>query len=361
MAGQSIRPTRRTIILLLTLVATFVIVDLIFLGFGALSIRRGNPFLLYYPALFSEMTAEEISVEARGSSTGWPLQRTVRMQPSPEPKTCGAAAGGSFTFADDVSDGEAWPAVLSHMIGCNVDNLGVDGFGLDQTVVYYQEARRSDRFVIVGLSPAMFLMDGAASWTFYTLGPDHLPKVRTTKPFYMMNPAGELTYVQRPKPEPSAIEAHHAHDLFRTMWTPLKPPFSLHVAYAIYRKWFVPRAADTTLWESVGPAVELRRLAWQILRQSFDNKAAELRVVILMIPTPEYALDAVGDYSTYLNEIRSALPTACMIDSHPYLYKALKDRPLKAIRTSSGHYSAEGNAALASAVAAGLKSCGILQ
>src|SRR5258708_12456180 len=270
MAGQFIGSIRRTIILLLTLVATLVIVDLIFLGFGAVSIWRGNPFLGYYPSLVRGMWAEEISAEGRESSTGWPLKRTIRLQPSPEPKTCGAAAGGSFTFADDVSDGEAWPAVLSKMIGCNVDNLGIDGFGLDQAVVYYQEALRSDRFVIIGISPAMFLMDGAASWTFYTLGPEHLPTVRTTKPFYLINPAGELTYVRRPSPEPAAIEAHHAHDLFRTMWTPLKPPFSLHVAYAIYNKWFVPRAADTNLADSVGPAVELRRLAWQILRQSFD-------------------------------------------------------------------------------------------
>jgi hypothetical protein len=361
MAGQFIGSNRRTIILLLTLVATLVIVDLIFLGFGALSIWRGNPFLLYYPSLFSGMTAEQISAEARGSSTGWPLQRTVRRQPSPEPKTCGAAIGGSFTFADDVTDSEAWPSLLSKMIGCNVDNLGIDGFGLDQAVVYYQEARRSDRFVIVGITPAMFLMDGAASWTFYSSGPEHLPKVRMTKPFYLINPAGELTYVQRPSQQPSAIEAHHAHDLFRTMWTPLKPPFSLHVAYAIYHKWFVPRATDMNLADSVEPVVELRRLAWQILHQSFDNKRTEPKVVILMIPTPEYSLNPVSDYSSYLNEIRSTLPTACLIDPHPHLHEALKDHGLKAARTSSGHYSAEGNAALASAVAAGLKSCGILQ
>lgn len=342
------------------LVATLVIVDLIFLGFGALSIWRGNPFLLYYPSLFSGMSAEQISAEARGSSTGWPLQRTVRPQSSPEPKTCGAAIGGSFTFSDDVSDGDAWPAVLSKMIGCDVDNLGIDGFGLDQSVIYYREASRSDRFVIIGITPVMLLMDEAASWTFYTPGPDHLPEVKVTKPFYLINPAGQLTYVQRPSHEPSAIEAHHAHDLFRTMWTPLKPPFSLHVGYAIYNRWFVPRIAEMSLADSTAPAVELRRLAWQILHQSFDDKNAEPRVVIVMIPTPEYSLNPVPDYASYLSEIRSILPTACLIDPHPYLHEILKDRALNTVRTSSGHYTPEGNAALASAVAAGLKSCRIL-
>src|SRR5258708_14523396 len=98
MAGQFIGSIRRTIILLLTLVATLVIVDLIFLGFGALSIWRGNPFLLYYPSLFSGMSAEQISAEARGSSTGWPLKPTIRPQPSPEPKHCGGCIPGSSSF-----------------------------------------------------------------------------------------------------------------------------------------------------------------------------------------------------------------------------------------------------------------------
>jgi hypothetical protein len=343
------------------LVAILVIVDLIFLGFGALSIWRGNPFLLYYPSLFSGMSAEQISAEARGSSTGWPLQRTIRRQPSPEPKTCGAAIGGSFTLSDDVSDGEAWPAALSRMIGCNVDNLGIDGFGLDQSVVYYREASRSDRFVIVGITPVMLLMDGAASWTFYTPGPDHLPDVKITKPFYLIDAAGRLTYVPRPSHEPSAIEAHHAHDLFRTMWTPLTPPFSLHVGYAIYNRWYTPRAADIILADSAGRAVELRTLAWQIMHQSFDEKTLGPRVVIVMIPTPEYSLNPVSDYSSYLSEIRSTLPAACLIDPHPQLHEALKNGDLRTARTSSGHYTAEGNEALASAVAAGLKACGILQ
>ena len=343
------------------LVATLIVVELIFLGFGALSIWRGNPYLLFYPSLFSGMSAEQISAEAEGSTTGWPRQRTVRPQPSPESTTCGAAIGGSFTFADDVGDSQAWPAVLSQMIGCNVDNLGVDGFGLDQSVLYYREARRNDRFVIVGITPVMLLMDGAASWTFYTPGADHLPDVKITKPFYWINAAGNLTYVPRPSHEASSIEAHHAHDLFRTMWTPLEPPFSLHVGYAIYNRWYTPRAADIDLADSTGRAVELRRLAWQILHQSFDGKSTEPRVVIVMIPTPEYALNPVADYSGYLTEIRSALPTACLIDPHPHLHDILKDRAVNAARTSSGHYTAEGNAALASAVAAGLKSCGILQ
>ncbi len=59
-------------------------------------------------------------------------------------------------------------------------------------MVYYREAGRSDRFVIVGITPVMLLMDGAASWTFYTPGPDHLPEVKITKPFYLINPAGQL-------------------------------------------------------------------------------------------------------------------------------------------------------------------------
>jgi len=45
------------------------------------------------------------------------------------------AAGDSFTFGEDVNDGDAWPAVLQRLIGHRVINGGVPGFGLDQTVL----------------------------------------------------------------------------------------------------------------------------------------------------------------------------------------------------------------------------------
>jgi hypothetical protein len=344
----------------LKLVATLVAADLLFLGFGALSIQRGNPFLLYYPFPFTRMSARQLSLEANGSATGWPSTRSVRPQANAQSTTCGAALGGSFTFSDDVADSEAWPAVLSTLLGCNVDNLGIDGFGLDQTIVDYRGAKRADRFVIVGIAPIMLIADGAASWTFYSPGPDHLPDVKPSKPFFRIGLDGRLILVPRPPPEPWAIEAHHAEDLFRTMWTPLLPPFSYNIARAIYKRRYEVRVADLNLSEGSEAAPRLRRLAWNILRSAQEDQRNAQAFVILMIPTPEYALADATDYGWYIGEMRQALPGTCIIDPYPRLHAALAGRPVSDVRTSSGHFSAEGNAALASAVAAGLRDCGIL-
>jgi hypothetical protein len=45
------------------------------------------------------------------------------------------AVGDSFTFGQDVSDSDSWPAALERLLGHRVINGGVNAFGLDQTVL----------------------------------------------------------------------------------------------------------------------------------------------------------------------------------------------------------------------------------
>ena len=45
------------------------------------------------------------------------------------------AVGDSFTFGDEVSDGETWPSQLQHLIDRPVLNAGVSGYGFDQIVL----------------------------------------------------------------------------------------------------------------------------------------------------------------------------------------------------------------------------------
>jgi len=45
------------------------------------------------------------------------------------------AVGDSFTFGDEVSDGETWPAQLQRLTGRRVLNGGVSGYGFDQIVL----------------------------------------------------------------------------------------------------------------------------------------------------------------------------------------------------------------------------------
>lgn len=46
------------------------------------------------------------------------------------------AVGDSFTFGDQVSDHETWPAQLEQLLQRPVRNAGVFGYGLDQSVLY---------------------------------------------------------------------------------------------------------------------------------------------------------------------------------------------------------------------------------
>ena len=52
------------------------------------------------------------------------------------------AVGDSFTFGDEVSDGETWPAQLEHITGKPVLNGGVSGYGFDQTVLRAEQLAR---------------------------------------------------------------------------------------------------------------------------------------------------------------------------------------------------------------------------
>lgn len=45
------------------------------------------------------------------------------------------ATGDSYTFGDEVTDGETWPAHLQRLIGRRVLNAGVSGYGFDQAVL----------------------------------------------------------------------------------------------------------------------------------------------------------------------------------------------------------------------------------
>ena len=65
------------------------------------------------------------------------------------------AVGDSFTFGDQVSDWETWPAYLSRLLGINVVNAGVVGYGLGQ--IYLRAAgwleQNTAEGLILGIIP----------------------------------------------------------------------------------------------------------------------------------------------------------------------------------------------------------------
>ncbi|MBN9088870.1 MAG: hypothetical protein J0J01_18340 [Reyranella sp.] len=62
------------------------------------------------------------------------------------------AVGDSYTYGDEVSDGETWPAHLQRLGGARVLNAGVSGYGFDQSVLRAEKvaAGRALSAIVVG-------------------------------------------------------------------------------------------------------------------------------------------------------------------------------------------------------------------
>ena len=62
----------------------------------------------------------------------------ARISPNTYNSTCIEMFGDSFTFSADVSSEFAWPAQLSKLINCKVNNFGVRGYGSDQATMRHE-------------------------------------------------------------------------------------------------------------------------------------------------------------------------------------------------------------------------------
>ena len=143
-----------------------------------------------------------------------------------------------MTHGDEVRDDEAWLYRLSERLGCNVQNFGVGGYGLDQAALRYELGTPPGNFVILGLFIEMLRRDMAASWTFYR-GPaqNNLPSYAVTKPMFVIE-NDRLELIPRPTQPVTrqAIVQHHRHDFFlNSLWTQLSFPYSYAAGRAILR------------------------------------------------------------------------------------------------------------------------------
>jgi hypothetical protein len=78
--------------------------------------------------------SDRINIDAAGFRvTGDPATATAAAGPI-------LAVGDSYTYGDEVADGETWPAHLQRRTGHRVFNGGVSGYGFDQTVLRAERA-----------------------------------------------------------------------------------------------------------------------------------------------------------------------------------------------------------------------------
>ena len=87
----------------------------------------------------------DINHDALGYRIGPPLSQDEAAKPPV------VALGNSYTYGDEVADGESWPAQLQKILRRPVVNAGVTGYGIDQTVLRAESA-------VAGLKPAAMVI-----------------------------------------------------------------------------------------------------------------------------------------------------------------------------------------------------------
>lgn len=91
-----------------------------------------DPLLGYVPRPDYDAAANVWNT--RVSTDAASLRQNAPGRPVPKPAAV-VAVGDSYTFGDEVSDGQTWPAQLEGLLGQPVANAGVFGYGLDQAVL----------------------------------------------------------------------------------------------------------------------------------------------------------------------------------------------------------------------------------
>jgi hypothetical protein len=346
------------------LLLIFIAVEIQSYAFGKLSIANGNSFQFYQADVF-DLAPEQLTRENNAGPLGW-QSNAPRPQSSELSPSCGSAFGDSMTHGDEVTDDEAWLHRLSERLGCNVQNFGIGGYGLDQAALRYELASPPGNFVIVGLFIEMLRRDLAASWTFYQ-GPaqNNLPAYSVTKPMFVM--ANEkLELVARPTQPVSrqAIVQHHRQDFFlNSLWTQLSFPYSYAAGRAIYRRYvdenYLNNISSNQFWQPGHPSHAVALAEKILVRISNQSKQRKQRLVVVMIPQVEESVSPQPAYTQFVQDLSRQLPDACIVDTHQALAAEATKVGIPALKAPLGHYSTAGSEILAQAVYEGLQRCSI--
>ncbi|MFN7972012.1 MAG: hypothetical protein U0166_06625 [Acidobacteriota bacterium] len=157
--------------LAISLCTTAVVLALLELGLrwhdgAGLSIRnfvalKLSLFSSGYPCVYDPVTGYIPRPGYSGRTNVWQTQLTIDgdgLRSNGQPPGTGPmvlAVGDSYTFGDQVSDAESWPAILERLTSARVRNGGVFGYGLDQIVLHAETLVRSapPQVLIVAVIP----------------------------------------------------------------------------------------------------------------------------------------------------------------------------------------------------------------
>ena len=229
------------------------------------------------------------------------------------------AVGDSFTFGQDVSDSDSWPAALERLLGRRVVNGGVNAFGFDQAVLRGEQlsAIYEPDLLIVSFIPHDVLR---CEFSWFLGHP---------KPYFELDGAGLR---QHPPPVP------------RSWFTPIRN-LVLSTSAAAYL------FEHTLVWE--GPVEERvhqqgTEVACRLLRRLADvGRARRMRVLVLAQSQDPALTPGDADIKDRVLACARADGLAT-VDLFPLLAAVPEEEREKLF---SGHMTAGGNLFVAKAVA----------
>lgn len=245
------------------------------------------------------------------------------------------AVGDSFTFGEQVSDAETWPALLERLLNRPVINAGVPGYAFDQTVLRAEQ----------------LLRERPAAGLIVSLIPDDLRRCDNSyryawKPYFALGPAGlELKNVPVPRdPLPSTTGAvwkvlGHSH---------LLDALLIRLAPAAYVS-----QGDYCLEHAGSAAAPGFLVAPDMLRRLHDlGLARKVPVIVVVQPQRIHPLASEEFEVSFLVKVahNRGIQTLNLI---PVLQSLAKSQPDSALRWfyPEGHMTPEGNRWIAEQIA----------
>jgi hypothetical protein len=278
---------------------------------------------------------------------GWdnPYPDGIRPPNNSSDSACGAAFGDSFTHGDEVSHSEAWPRLLSDLLGCEVVNYGVGGYGQDQALSKYYLTKPNGKFIFIGIYQEMIRRNFAASNRFYAGRKNSFPKP------YFVTEDGKMS-LRSPPPtlQANSIKKHHDHDRYYA-------PFDIHFPYfiSLAKTIFIRASTHQFMKNRIMPA----EIAWEF-DESVEKSQEILNIfvetvrkddmipIVIIFPAPHYIHDNIKPYKKYMDSLRRNDPDLCIVDPFDSLRTIYEKRGN--VGAPYGHFNAAGNEAIASAV-----------
>ena len=244
------------------------------------------------------------------------------------------AVGDSFTFGDEVADGETWPAQLEHILWRPVLNAGVSGYGLDQAVLRARKlaATVQPEWVIVS-----FIPEDITRCELRVFG--------AAKPYFILE-GGELRPGNQPVPPPQPVTQDALHQV-------LGHSFVVHTVMSkVARTYWASGRAHSVGVHSDGEAV-----ATHLLRALADELAAR-HIRLLVVVQAAQDLDP-GKRALAARVLASLNGTeAVTLDLHSPLQELRERDPERFKRLYRRHMTLDGNAFVADRIAAAIRHAG---